>query len=1015
MVVEIAAIPYLNDKELTARLANLRAESGLSARRKAKKTISKKKTLQKSECDKAVENGQVADKVELLKQTKKSVEEKLNSRQKNHEITENLKKKAVEEIKDIKSSDFYSEEIFSLEKAGTKINSIKAEPIKKINAKNKEADNLVIKQIITGGIKALPTGFQKGNFFNELLNLQGIIQTVKETNNKEANIIIVSDTGINDLIKNLSDFKEKNKTLKARRELEKAIKATPKAETSGLIEGLVGRSGEIKLAAITEVLQKLQNLIPQVSYWNAAVLTDNNSLTEPELSEEEKVAIKGATNKENLKDIQKGIGAKQVYSTSKGYEEAENYLSKIENEEQKNNWEIVAGSKVEKAQKIWNQYHREDIHRVSEILKEISITNNLTELRRIDLDNLGYDEEFVPANYGHNKIKELLKATELNDDYCRAWLALPHLARDGVSERKMADNELNNIKIYDFHQVKKTILNLVKELLNDINGKTESSQLSPYAREGDINSLPAETSPNKTDLPAGWRRDEVKNFLENKRKKLDKTEFVAKFRELYFLATSFSDGQIYNQFRAIITNPTTSEQVKQAGETNKFVYYAKIEEQEFNPNVITRNEAIKKVWVEKFRNSATSLARRTPPNEEGILKYKKGDISADQARQRFSHAGFQDENLNALKINKLHLQKVYLLLKEIGRANLEDIPSLRERINNSYVWYYIDESKIPFSRSKANTLCILNTKQVQLEAQAENNLAVGRVKDYWNSLNLLGTIETALEVKIKPEIAEIEVQLNKVPVVSSTSLKNSDYRSEMLTLVADDNQRQVRKAEIMAEISQIREGKLAEARAKITKAKEILENTVATQGDLERVIKELKILRNGGSDKIPTPLTPPSSPLTALEEMEKFGADAASLNPLQKEGRTKIVENWKKEENYERSKTCRYCPQEFHYDRNLEYLVAKIKVEAELKKHEETCEAKKQAIADLAYHEEHECGQESKKKIAIYFSPNQGGNEHAPLTYAEKIKEEELTLEQDNQGEVVYQEKGGSDNKKSAE
>ncbi|CAI2197645.1 5963_t:CDS:2, partial [Funneliformis geosporum] len=277
--------------------------------------------------------------------------------------------------------------------AGKKINSIKVEPIKRINDKNKEVDNLVIKQIVKGEINALPNGFQKASE--------------------------------NEAEKLLDSLK---RTLKARQKLEEAIEATPKAKTSGLIEELEGRSGEIKLEDITEVLQKLQ---------------------EPNLSDEEKTTINGATDRENLKDIQREIRAKRsespwekffqkreikeesdkkiwqgAYSTLKGYEEAENYLSKvlekdadnneiffaahkIENEEQKNNWKIVAGSKVEKAKKIWSndKYHQKDINKISEILKEISITNNLTDFRKIDLDNLGYDENFVPADYGHNKIK----------------------------------------------------------------------------------------------------------------------------------------------------------------------------------------------------------------------------------------------------------------------------------------------------------------------------------------------------------------------------------------------------------------------------------------------------------------------------------------------------------------------------------------------------------------------------------------------------------------------------------
>ncbi|CAG8815537.1 18009_t:CDS:1, partial [Racocetra persica] len=49
--------------------------------------------------------------------------------------------------------------------------------------------------------------------------------------------------------------------------------------------------------------------------------------------------------------------------------------------------------------------------------------------------------------------------------------------------------------------------------------------------------------------------------------------------------------------------------------------------------------------------------------------------------------------------------------------------------------------------------------------------------------------------------------------------------------------------------------------------------------------------------------------------------------------------------------------------------------------------AKKQAWADLAYHEKEECGNNNltKPKIAVYFSPNQGGNEHADLIYVNEI------------------------------
>jgi hypothetical protein len=72
-------------------------------------------------------------------------------------------------------------------------------------------------------------------------------------------------------------------------------------------------------------------------------------------------------------------------------------------------------------------------------------------------------------------------------------------------------------------------------------------------------------------------------------------------------------------------------------------------------------------------------------------------------------------------------------------------------------------------------------------------------------------------------------------------------------------------------------------------------------------------------------------------------------------------------------------------------------------------QAKKQARADVAYHEEHECGSERTKNIAIYFSPNQGGHEHADINYANKISESELTLEQDNQGEIYQETTTGND------
>ncbi|WNE41032.1 MAG: hypothetical protein mread185_000489 [Mycoplasmataceae bacterium] len=215
------------------------------------------------------------------------------------------------------------------------------------------------------------------------------------------------------------------------------------------------------------------------------------------------------------------------------------------------------------------------------------------------------------------------------------------------------------------------------------------------------------------------------------------------------------------------------------------------------------------------------------------------------------------------------------------------------------------------------------------------------------------------------------------------------------------------------------------------------------------------------SDKIPPnpqvpkqqPTPPPSPKQNPKEEKtaeeKKYGKDYSTLKPDQQVGRKTICENWKKDSNYNRSQVCCYCSLEFHWDKSLDFLLAQEKIITELKNHEDSCfckndeakqskikennwenckktsdryfyscrscwgkieldknisnwnDAEKQAIADVVYHKEHECGKEqSTKKIAIYFSPNQGGNEHADLIYAERIDKSELRLEKDNQSQV---------------
>lgn len=157
----------------------------------------------------------------------------------------------------------------------------------------------------------------------------------------------------------------------------------------------------------------------------------------------------------------------------------------------------------------------------------------------------------------------------------------------------------------------------------------------------------------------------------------------------------------------------------------------------------------------------------------------------------------------------------------------------------------------------------------------------------------------------------------------------------------------------------------------------------------------------------------------------------------------KDQEKKEKKKETKRESVCSACQKSFPQDINLSFQSARKKAEKELKAHQKTCslmsdpekvkkvlqekwraeskishiynayscrkcwgkiywdknipeavKAKLHAIADLIYHEKHECSTElAKPKIAIYFSPNEGGNEHAPLSYAEKIDESKLMLE----------------------
>ncbi|CAG8438000.1 5987_t:CDS:2 [Scutellospora calospora] len=109
---------------------------------------------------------------------------------------------------------------------------------------------------------------------------------------------------------------------------------------------------------------------------------------------------------------------------------------------------------------------------------------------------------------------------------------------------------------------------------------------------------------------------------------------------------------------------------------------------------------------------------------------------------------------------------------------------------------------------------------------------------------------------------------------------------------------------------------------------------------------------------------------------------------------------------------CIHCQKLFPYDKNIEnYLEARQRAQDELNNHEKSCSlkgnksiedveiAKQQALSDLKYHQK-ECGVEGKKKIAIYHSPNSGGNEHAPIDNS--LTDDGVYLF-DNEGEVYQQ------------
>jgi hypothetical protein len=101
-----------------------------------------------------------------------------------------------------------------------------------------------------------------------------------------------------------------------------------------------------------------------------------------------------------------------------------------------------------------------------------------------------------------------------------------------------------------------------------------------------------------------------------------------------------------------------------------------------------------------------------------------------------------------------------------------------------------------------------------------------------------------VRAKVQPDITEIENELAKSPSVYSSEL-SFDYETEMIDLVADNNQRKVRKQAILDEIKQIRKSKVKQDFFNQFKAQgAVAQNFAVSQGDNE-VLKFRKISPNG--------------------------------------------------------------------------------------------------------------------------------------------------------------------------
>jgi len=218
---------------------------------------------------------------------------------------------------------------------------------------------------------------------------------------------------------------------------------------------------------------------------------------------------------------------------------------------------------------------------------------------------------------------------------------------------------------------------------------------------------------------------------------------------------------------------------------------------------------------------------------------------------------------------------------------------------------------------------------------------------------------------------------------------------------------------------------------------------------IQEVNHYINQLRTGDKPKPDEPRLPNKENLT------KYGSDYFSLKPVQQEGRQKTQATWTNKKNT--SFLCFHCQTSFPYDKSISsYLEARNKAKNELNNHKNSCsynnntnegklkaqqwwtevrnsktriiktcetcwgkvlwdksiigadDARVQALSDLKYHQDHECHLAPEQRtIAIYHSPNNGGNKHAPIN-PYLLNTDDGIYSQDKEGQTVQEQENNN-------